>query len=218
MDGLCGWTYTSNYNFIITPIMKKVLSILKWFLVMLIALLAFLTAPITYPLVYPYHRFKWSKNKPWWYWFDDEDGLYGSLYWRTAKGITKNNFWVSYRWCALRNPMWNLHASLVPLKGKEKVVNQKGILTKNGKRVALYRVAVIQYEDADGNWQHNSGDIISLKHSIIGSVFRWFTIQNKLYWRYSFVKNVFWRLWIEIQLGVGKRYTFRFKVKFKNHA
>ena len=198
--------------------MKKVLSILKWMAVMLIALLAFLIAPILYPIVYPYRRFKWSNKKPFWYFWDAEDGVYGSDYWRKAKGITKSNFWTSYRWCALRNPMWNLHSELVPVKGREKVVSQKGELYRDDREVALSKVAVIQYEDKDGNWMHNSGDIISLKYSIIGSVFRWFTIKNKLYWRYSLVSNFFWKFWIEIQLGVGERYTFRFKIKFKNHA
>ena len=190
---------------------------MKWLGVMVVALIAFILPKIIYPLIYPYRKFKWSNRKPFYYFWDAEDGIYGAEYWRKAKGITKNNLWTSYRWCALRNPMWNLQASLIPVKGREKVVSQKGELSRDGKKVALSKVAVIQYEDKDGNWMHNSGDIISLKYSIIGSVFRWFTIKNKLYWRYSLVSNFFWKFWIEIQLGVGKRYTFRLKIKFKNH-
>jgi hypothetical protein len=195
-------------------IFKKILSILKWVGVMLMPLLAFITAPFTYPTVYLFRNIKWVReNSPFWFWFDDEDGYYGADYWRKEKGITKDNFWTSYRWSALRNPMWNLHTILKPRKGEEVYLNQKGNLTRNNVPLALSNVAVMHFEDENGNWIGNTGKILSLKYSVIGKVFIWFTIKDTLYWRYSLVKNLFGSWWIEIQLGVGYRYTFRFKTK-----
>jgi hypothetical protein len=195
--------------------MKKLLSILNWAIMMLLPLLALILTPIIYPLVYPYRNFEWAKKKPLWYFWDDEDGLYGAEYWRKAKGITKDNFWTSYRWLALRNPMWNMHASLKPILGEEVYISMKGNLTRDGKEIDLYKVAVFHYEDENGKWVGNSGEILSKKYSILGKTMIWFTIKNKLYWRFSYAENLFSKLWIELQLGIGSRYTFRLKAKWK---
>ena len=209
----------------------KFLSVLRWLGAMLIALVAFILPKILYPLIYPYHRFEWSNKKPLWYFWDDEDGIYGAQYWREAKGITKYNFWVSYRWCALRNPMWNLHTKLVPIRGDEYYISMKGKLLRNQEAdVPLYKVAVLMYVNDDGSYLGNSGDNLSLKYSILGRTFLWFKIKNRLYWRYSFagkiinwnfkITNFFGRvikfplnLWLEVQLGTGYRHTFRVKLK-----
>lgn len=228
---------------------QKILSIMKWVVVMTLPLIALLTAPILYPIAYMLRNYKsrpdtedddilfdsngdvlfndeggalfdedggwlvWADKKPLWWWFDDEDGLYGAEYWKAAKGITRDNFWTSYRWLALRNPMWNMHTELVPIEGEEVHVSESGSLTRDGKPIALSNVAVMMYVDRDGKWSHNTGEYLSLKYSAIGTVFLWFKIKNKLYWRYSTVRKLVGRFYIEIQLGVGYRYTFRFKPK-----
>ena len=182
---------------------------------MLMLLLAFVIAPIFYPLVYPFRHNNWVRwKKPLYYFFDDEDGYYGARYWRKAKGIKDMSFWTSYRWSALRNPMWNLHASAKPVSGDEVYLKQYGRLTRGFQELALSNVAVMMYEDDEGVWMHNSGDNLSTTYSIFGWTFIIFTIQDKLYWRYSYVGNTFSKLWLEIQLGIGWRYTFRLKAKW----
>lgn len=194
--------------------MKKIISIIDYLLVMLISLFGFITAPFVFPLVYIFRNTKIRHIKPFWYYFDDEDSIYGSEYWRKAKGL-KENFITAYRWNAIRNPAWNLHTSLKPIQGKEVLVSSKGRLTKNNKETSMFDVAVLMYEDANSNWMHNTGDKISVKYSILGSVFIWFKINGKLYWRCSYAGNIYKNLWGELQLGIGNRYTFR--LKFHNN-
>ncbi len=191
---------------------KKTLSILEYLLVMIISLLGFLTAPLIFPLAYVLRNTKLAKSGFIWLYLDDEDGVYGAKYWKKAKGITKDTFFTAYRWSALRNPAWNLQVSLKPKNGVEWIKSFKGQLTKNGKNIKPTEVAVIMYEDKNGKWLHNSGEIVSTKYSKLGSIFLWFEKGNKLYWRCSYAGNVFGRVWVEIQLGAGKRYTFRFKI------
>jgi hypothetical protein len=194
--------------------MKKFLSILDWIITMLLPLLAIITAPIIYPLIYPFRNFNWAQKKPFWFWWDDEDGFYGAQYWKDAKGITKDTFWTSYRWLALRNPMWNLHASLKPKEGEEIYISQKGYLSMDLQPIALSNIATLHYEDVYGNWTGNSGSILSTRYSKLGRVFIWFTIENKLYWRCSYAGRLFSKLWLELHLGVGWRYTLRLKLKW----
>ena len=193
---------------------NKVLSILVWIGVLLIQILGYVGGVLLYPIAWLLKKSVYSTKIPLWWWFDDEDGLFGAEYWRKAKKITKLNFWTSYRWCALRNPMWNLYSTLVPKKGDEVIVYSKGKLTRGNDNLSLYNVATFFYVDKDGRWTNNAGEFLSLQHSILGWVFIWFTIQDKLYWRFSYTGNVFWKLWLEIQLGVGWRYTFRIKFKW----
>lgn len=194
--------------------MRKVLSILNWALVMIVSLLGFVSAPFIFPLYYVLRNTKIVKYFiPLWYYGDDEDGVYGADYWKIAKGIKKDTFWTAYKWSALRNPAWNLMTVLVPKAGDEVYVSHSGGLSRNGIEISPDNVAVIMYEDMEEKWMHNSGDVVSLKYSKIGKVMYWFTIEGKLYWRYSYVGKPFRNIWFEIQLGVGNRYTFRFKFK-----
>ena len=190
---------------------------------MIVSLISFIVTPFIYPIVY-WLPDSWRAYKPLWYFFDDEDGPYGPVYWRNGKGITKRNFWVSYKWLGLRNRMWNLQASLKPIIGKEEMVECSGDLTQNGKLIDLSNVAVLMYVDKDGWWTHNVGESISKRFSKLGSTIFWFTIKDRLYWRYSHAGKINWKIlsvfkkafWIEIQIGIGNRYTFRFKLKYKD--
>ena len=190
--------------------MRKLLSLIRWALNMLIPLLGFITAPFIFPLLYPFRNTGLRNVKPFWYYFDDEDGVYGADYWRKAKGLERN-FWTAYKWNAIRNPAWNLHTVIIPKKGEEKLISWSGQLTQSGKIIMPTEVAVIHFENKDGSYAGNTGDIISLKYSKLGSVFLWFTKGGRLYWRYSLAKNVYRNHWIELQLGTGYRHTFRFK-------
>lgn len=180
---------------------------------MLIPLFAFVIAPLLYPIAYLLRNGSLYRKKPLWWFFDDEDGLYGAPYWREQKGITKRNFWVSYKWCAIRNPMWNLQASLVPKDGAEVFVSGKGNLSISGQPLEPTWVAVLHYVDENGDWTHNVGKYLSLKYSIIGKTFIWFKIGGRLYWRGSLASKLYKNLWVELQVGVNSRYIFKFKLK-----
>ena len=193
--------------------MKKAFSFLMWILVMLILLLAFIGGRLFFPIAYIFKDIPLFRNKILWVFFGDDDPLYGAEYWRKAKGITKNNFWVAYRWNGLRNPMWNLHLLMKPIEGEEVILQQKGWLAQNGNYVPLNKVAVLQYEDENGDWVGNSGDIVSLKYSILGKTFIWFKIQDRFYWRFSLANRYLKLFWVEVQLGTGYRHTFRLKIK-----
>lgn len=190
--------------------MKKLISILKYLAVMCISLFGFISAPIVFPILYLFRNTKLRRIKPFWYYFDDEDSIYGAAYWRNNKGL-KTNFVTAYRWNAIRNPAWNLQASLKPRKGDEVLLYAKGKLTQNGEPISPTNVAVLMYEDEAGNWIHNTGDKVSVKYSKLGKIFIWFNIGDTLYWRFSFANRVYRNLWLELQIGVGSRYTFRLK-------
>jgi hypothetical protein len=202
--------------------MKKLWSILRWVLYMLVSLMGFLTAPIVYPLLYPFKdNFFIRSTKPFWYYFDDEDGNFGFLAWRMDKGYdlsTKwNRFKCAYHWLAIRNPAWNLQASLRPYQGakdsvEEIYVSSKGALYNDGYIEDELSFAVLNFENQLGEFTHGVGEYLSYQYSIFGSLFLWYKIENKLYWRYSLAKNMFKDYYIEIQIGTGYRYVFRFKI------
>lgn len=190
---------------------KKILSIVNYIGAFVLLALAFVGGMVLYPFVYPFRNINFVRNNtPFWWFFDDEDGFYGAEYWRTAKGITKNSFWVSYRWSALRNPMWNAHTKIRPNSGKEVIVRSWGKLTR-GEETSLSNSATLNYEDYNGNYQGNTGDYLSLKFSYLGWAFIWFTKNDKLYWRFSLAMRLFGKRWIEIQLGAFYRYIFKVK-------
>ncbi len=195
--------------------MRKILSILIWFGTMLLSLLGFVLAPITFPIYYLLRNTKLVHYKPLWYAGDEEDGIYGAQYWKDANGITKDTFWSAYRWSAIRNSMWNLQASLTPKEGPELFISAKGELTYNYEDTSLEEMAALHYENEDGSWAGNTGEILSRRFSTLGRSLYWFSKGGRLYWRYSFADKVYKNLWIELQLGTStKRHLF--KIKFKN--
>jgi len=192
--------------------MRKILSLIRWLFIMIINLLGFLTAPIIFPLLYPFRNTMLRETKPFWYYFDDEDEFGFDLEW-WMKG-RKKGFWMAYLWGAIRNPAWNLQASLKPRGGTELVVSYKGLLLRDWRKLRETEMEVLKYVDAEGEYKDNKGEFLSEKYSIFGSMFLWFEKEGRLYWRYSIAKKIIGRLWIEFQIGITKkRYTFRLKLK-----
>lgn len=210
-------------------IFKQILSVFNYLGALILLLLAFIGGHLFYPLLYPFRKLI-SEAPVFNWWFDDteEDGYYGAEYWRKAKKITVkiinkadsiwvkiskwlNNFWISYRWNGMRNPMWKVHIKIAPVSGNEAILKGYGHLTRNGKEIALSNAAVINFEDADGNYQGNAGDIFSMKFSVLGWAFIWFTKQNKVYWRFSLTKRIYKRRWIILQFGAFYRYIWKIK-------
>lgn len=180
-------------------------------------LFGFLSAPLVFPLVYPLRNTKLRYIKPFWYYFDDEDGFgYEVHWWTESLNKVKKSFKYAYLWCAIRNPAWNLHASLKPPKGKIKVLKQRGKLTRDGKIIDLNNFATFKYVNENGFYRDNKGKYLSIKYSTLGYSFVIFELKGRKYWRYSFAGKKL--LWFEIHLGTGERHVFRFKVYLKRQT
>lgn len=200
---------------------KKTLSVLDWAKTMSVNLLGFLTAPIVYPILYTLREDPDIRDKkPFWYYFDDGDGDYGTDWFRESlpygdKTDKWSRFKIAYAWSAIRNPAWNLQASLRPIEGEKVLVSTKGYIEQDGVALDPYAIANFKYINAEGVYKDNIGDFLSIKHSFIGKRFTWYKIGNKLYWRYSYANRLISKMWVELQIGVSNhRYTFRLKLKW----
>lgn len=203
-------------------IFKKIASIFDWIATMSKNLLGFITAPIIYPILYPFRNDPDIRGKkPFWYYFDDEDGDYGTDWFRESLPYgNKTDKWslfkTAYKWSALRNPAWNLQASLVPNnKGEQTIISSKGKLIKNGEEQSPLVFAGFKYINLNGDYKDNRGDFLSIKHSTFGKMFTWYESGGRLFWRLSYANNIFSKLWIEFHIGTNNyRYTFRLKFKW----
>jgi hypothetical protein len=160
--------------------MKKTLSILDWVKTMSINLFGYLTAKVVYPILYPlrYDR-EIRPNKPFWYYFDDEDGNYGTDWFRESLSYGDmstrwRKFRVAYKWSALRNPAWNLQASLKPIDGEKKLVSTRGYVQRSGVELSPYVFANFKYVNKEGVFKNNIGDYLSVKHSAFGKRLTWY--------------------------------------------
>ena len=195
-------------------IFKQILSVLEYIGVLMVLLLAFVGGYVIYPFLYPFRHS--IRNTPvFWWWFDDEDGYYGAEYWRLAKKITKYNWWVSYRWSGMRNPMWNAHTKIRPISGDETILKAYGHLTRDGKDVALSNSAAVMFEDDEGNYEGNAGTNFSMKFSVLGWAFVWLKKKNRIYWRFSLAMKLYKRRWIILQFGAFYRFIFKLKFAMK---
>jgi hypothetical protein len=216
----------------------KTLSIFRWaFYAIIVAgtftLLAYILYPVAYLLRNPLRKARYGKTSflkalatPIWIFLDDKvvelaGDDYGEKWWKTVNGIEVQNlnawqlFKVAYRWGVIRNPAWNMYQIFKPKKGKKVLVSATGRLLQDGWPVGLHNFAVLKYEDSNGNYTNNQGEFLSSKFSIFGKSMFWYTIENRLYWRFSYAGyNTFLKRWIELHLGSNdRRYTIRFKIK-----
>ena len=180
-------------------------------------LLGFVTAPLVFPIAYLLRDVRIVREKLLWIYYDDEDEFgYEVRWWMMDR---KRNFATAYKWCAIRNPAWNLHtlSSLNDNRLNYIFLKTKGILQKDGKifKPSFYVTGVLKYVDENNEYMDNKGKFLSLKYSIIGSQYVKFynrrTLQN--YWRYSYANKLIGNIWVEIQMGYTTRATFRLKIK-----
>ena len=159
---------------------------------------------------------------PFWWFFDDEDGNYGTDWFRDSLSYGHKTDWVgrfriAYKWSALRNPAWNLQASLQPKDGVKVLVSSGGSAVKGGIKVLdPYALCGFKYENENGQYTNNIGDYLSLKYSLIGKKWSWYKVEGRLYWRFSYANELFKNVWVEWQVGTNNyRYTWRLKLKYK---
>lgn len=193
---------------------NKIISIFNFLGALILLLLCYLGGVLLYPIIYWFKDSTLSRDYPLWWWFDDEDGLYGAEYWRKAKNITKKNWWISYRWCGLRNPMWNAHTKIIPKSGLQVPLKAYGNLIHDGQQTNLMNSAVFHYVNDDGTWNGNVGDWMSERYSYLGWTFVWFEVKESLYLRFSFAKQLIGPLGLEIQIGTFHRHMFKIKLKW----
>jgi hypothetical protein len=187
---------------------------IKWFLIMLLNLFGFLTAPIIFPIAYFLRDVKVVRNKILWIYFDDEDGFGYDVYWWMKDKPT--NFLTAYRWCALRNPAWNLQALFIlDKKTYYHSVKQKGLMQQDAKIIkdSYTNNCVLKYVNHFGEYMDNKGTHLSLKHSIIGKSYVIYYLGKNKYWKFSYANRLFQNLWCELQIGFLTRATFRLKFK-----
>lgn len=193
------------------------MSVIKWLTAMLINSLGFITAPFIFPIAYILKDFKVFREFILWIYYDDEDEFGYDVDWFMVG--RERNFFTAYKWCAIRNPAWNLQASSKLNQRKVYVFTKtKGVLQQNGNIVepSLNANAVLKYVDENGVYRDNKGEFLSIKHSILGSQYAEFyeVESGEKYWRYSFANKInIYNLWIEFQIGYSTRPTFRLKIK-----
>ena len=192
---------------------------LKWLRIMMLNLFGFISAPVVFPIAYLLKDIKIVRDKLLWIYFDDEDGFGWNVDWWAKTNNYKENFWTAYKWCAIRNPAWNLHTlSQLNKKISEYVfLSPRGILQKDGKVLEpkLNVTGVLKYVDNNNEYMDNKGEYLSLKYSIIGSQYVEFYNNRTLetYWRYSYANKLIDNVWVELQMGYTTRATFRLKIK-----
>jgi len=200
--------------------MRKFLAILSWVFRMSKNVFGFVTAPFIMPLVYLYLGGKDGQIKRsnlLWYYYDDEDGFFGTDWFRVDKGYdlaTKwNRFRCAYHWLALRNPAWNLHTTVKAPVGKVNIVSIEGDLWQDFKRVDLMEFASLKYVNNVGTYTDNLGEYLSIKYSKIGWTNVWYEVNGKLYFRRSFANRRRGYL-IEFHIGTSDhREVLRLKIR-----
>lgn len=199
--------------------MIKIFSIVRWAIVMLVNLLFFLLAHIVYPILYPFRNLKLMNYIPFWWFFDDEDGNYGTDWFRDSLEYGNKTDWfslfrIAYKWSAMRNPSWNLQASLLPKEGYKVLLSSSGSAVRGGIVVSPFLMCGFKYENENGKYTNNIGDYLSLTHSILGRQFAWYKVEGVTYWRFSYANELFKNVWVEFQIGTNnQRYTWRLKIK-----
>lgn len=173
------------------------------------------TSWVGFPILYLFRNTCIRRIKPFWYYFDDEDEFGYNVNWFYPN--KSDTFVKAYLWAAVRNPMWNLQASLKPKEGEKELVEIKVLnLKRNGVLLGdAFQEASLKYID-DNGIVGNKGPYLSKKHAIIGEVEVWYRIRSTLYFRKSkvYYKN---RRWREFQIGISDtRYKFRRKYSKKD--
>jgi hypothetical protein len=190
--------------------------VLKWISIMVINLLGFLTAPIIFPIAYLLKDIRIVRKKLLWIYYDDEDNFGWDVHWWSQSNNYKRNFWTAYKWCAIRNPAWNLHTLFkINYNPTFIVTKEKGLIQKNHKIIKpnFFNTCVLKYVNENGDYMDNKGEYLSLAYSVIGKSFIIFYLNNKKYFRFSYANMFFNDIWLEIQLGWSTRATFRLKIK-----
>ena len=180
-------------------------------------LLGFVTAPLVFPIAYLLRNVRIVREKLLWIYYDDEDEFGWNVHWWAKSNNYKRNFWTAYKWCAIRNPMWNGHTLSAIKENSFVFLAPTGFLQRNGKILepTIYTTAVLKYVNENDEYMDNKGEYLSLKHSIIGSQYvEFYNIKTrKDYWRYSYANKLIGNIWLEIQMGYTTRATFRLKIK-----
>jgi hypothetical protein len=170
------------------------------------------TSWIAFTLLWPFRNTSLRKTRPFWFYFDDEDEFGYDLPWFLPE--MKNGFKKAWLWAAVRNPMWNLQASLTPKQGSKTLFEIKELTTtRNGVLVGYaYPMANAKFVDENEKNLGNKGKYLSLKYSVIGEQKIWYEVDGTLYFRFSKVYKTKNGAWKERQYGTSdERHLFRRK-------
>ena len=211
---------------------KKTTAYIRWFLMVIPLEIFSFTAFVLYPIAYIIDKL--GIYNPLWVYLDDEikDDKYNTdfILWAAANG-GKKRFLTLFKWHVLRNRTWNIRQYFKPRRGRvncvwniEKIIEvKKDTLTRNGKKVDINGLCLedagFKFIDKYGNegWQVHSGVKISEKYSTKGTLYMFYTVRNRLYFRYSYagIFSVFNNEFlVEFKIGTSeKRHLLTFKIK-----
>ena len=196
--------------------LRKILSHIKWFFVVIPVGIFGLTSIIIFPIAWLFRGL--GKFNPFWIWLDDEinnDETNEDFKLWLLNQQPENNFVSLYKWHTGRNRVWNLINLVKPKTARdhcksneEKFVEVKiDDLWRDGNKVNIYgdclEMASYKWIDRFGNegWQVNQGVKISDKYSTKGTSELWYEAKGKLYYRYSTAR-------VSKQLGFSKKFPF----------
>lgn len=167
----------------------------------------------------------YTRNIPlakWLFWIWLDDSRIGSEDHMIFLNGNKETLWNAYKW-HLRNRVWNLDGLLRPRKGERKIIETiVDDLWMDSKKLdqslSWVPMARLKYwNNGIEGPQVNTGEMFSIKHSILGKGYVWETIGKRLTFRYSFVelrRFLFWYVVIVVVFGENdKRVVFTIKIK-----
>ena len=200
-----------------------ILSLTKWFLIMLLySFFAYSTHTVFLLL-----GFIWFGT--WWWWvillspliscyaafpifyllknqlpsrflyFDKEDGIYGNKEWRDEKGLEDGKFMTAWAWCVKRNPAWNFFLWFKVKKGEtwlKKVVND----TQEFKDYRDNVLLPCQIKTETDNY----GQHFNPFTSILGKRFVVYERGGTIYWNWSKAFKKKPGIYIEWELGYNQ--------------
>lgn len=208
--------------------MKKLLVVLKWFILTIpLGLFGMITAPIMYP-IYDFTKWKWL----WIY--DNSNRKYpdGTLqedyriFLIRKTGSESETFRARYLWHGFRNTIWNLRGWI----GEKQIGDGSGMADReyvidnmvlDGKPVSdggkWAMVCGLKWRVGPGEdpWQGWTGDIIDFRYSILGQSLMWFRQDGILSFRYSYCK-LWFGYWVAIKIKCIKSDT-TFHLKFQKN-
>ena len=210
--------------------MRKAWCHIRWFLAVVPFTIISLTSFFIYPLAYLIEK-KLPNNNPLWWWLDDaiDNEEEDWLIWLDNNGGVAD-FKTRYKWCAIRNKMWNANMLIKPKCGRINCVENREIITqviqhtlhRNGESLPVdgkcLELGRLKWIDKNGNegWQVNQGVKISRKFTTWGVSEIYYEVDGTLYYRYSrcFVTKILGTQYVlQIKYGTDhKGYLKAFKI------
>jgi len=198
----------------------------------------YLTAWFMYPFAYVFRKClrKWNKGSwlqkltsfPLWMYLNDgvSNDVGYPWFWkkigRQPNGKFWNDFVISYKWSALRNPVWNLY---IPLQlqhiPKTDIVVKKSICFNEAllnREVDHIEERHLKFKYADDSYADNEGPYLDYSKAVLGVLFTTYTQGNRKCFRWAKVNITLksgYLLATELRLGYTDNHSDFFRKRKK---